>query len=157
VPSKVRLTPGKIRRVQAGCQACRVRLRLYTAVLLTASGVENEICWRNLGSSTIIAETFVWYFRSTGQIAQADMIFNNGFSWSYNGRLGACTSYTACDTDSSGGTFDVRDIATHEFGHYLALLGDLYSAQDNLLTMYGYSSEGEVHKDSLARVIVSAS
>lgn len=49
------------------------------------------------------------------------------------------------------GTYDVRDIGTHEFGHFLALFGDLYGRRDAELTMYGYGATAELKKDSLGK------
>lgn len=43
---------------------------------------------------------------------------------------------------------DVRNIATHEVGHTL-VLEDLYQDRYVQMTMYGYSTEGEVKKISL--------
>jgi hypothetical protein len=46
------------------------------------------------------------------------------------------------------GSYDVRDIMTHEAGHWI-LLNDLYNGKDSLLTMYGYGDYGEISKDTL--------
>ncbi|MFH0805078.1 MAG: matrixin family metalloprotease, partial [Patescibacteria group bacterium] len=65
----------------------------------------------------------------------ADTIFNNasGFSWSTTGQSGA---------------YDLQNIGTHEFGHWLQL-GDLYTARDRELTMYGYGATSETKKRDL--------
>ena len=130
-----------------------------TTSCATAGTVRNQvdqICWRDLTSSypNAIAVTFVWSSRSTKQIVEADTVFNSGagFSWSYHDP-GSCLTYGSCNTDSgASGTYDIRDIGTHEFGHFLALLSDLYTtSRDSQLTMYGYGSTGETKKDSLAK------
>jgi hypothetical protein len=54
------------------------------------------------------------------------------------------------DPSGSGdsGSFDIRNIMTHEAGHWIQL-GDLYNSRDSYLTMYGYGSTGEIAKDTL--------
>jgi hypothetical protein len=120
----------------------------------TTNGV-NQVCWRDLTSSypNAIAVTFIWAYRSNKQIAEADTIFNSGpgFSWSYT-NPGTCGAYDSCNNNTgASGTYDIRDIGTHEFGHFLALFSDLYNSRDAELTMYGYGSTGETKKDSLAK------
>lgn len=116
---------------------------------------KNQVCWRDLTSQfpNAIAVTFIWYYRAGKQIVEADAVFNSGsgFTWSYT-NPGACDTYTSCNSASgTAGTYDVRSIGTHEFGHFLALFGDLYNGRDSELTMYGYGSTGEVKKDSLGK------
>lgn len=115
----------------------------------------NQVCWRDLTSqfSNAIAVTFIWYYRQNKQIAEADTVFNNGigFSWAYTDP-GACGAYASCNSDTgTSGKYDVRNIGTHEFGHFLAFFGDLYNSRDSELTMYGYGSTGELKKDSLGK------
>lgn len=115
----------------------------------------NQICWRDLTSTypNAIAVTFIWYSRATKAIVEADTVFNSGsgFSWSYDDP-GACLTYDSCNTNTgTTGKYDIRDIGTHEFGHFLALFSDLYTAKDAELTMYGYGKTNEVKKDSLAK------
>ncbi len=116
----------------------------------------NQICWADLTGSTpgAIAVTYVWYSRGTKIIVEADTVFNNGsgFTWSYTDP-GPCSGYSDCNSAASTvpGTYDLRNIATHELGHFLALLGDLYSPQDAQLTMYGYGDTGQLGKDSLGK------
>lgn len=114
----------------------------------------NQVCWRDLTDHfpNAIAVTFVWATRGTKQIAEADTVFNSasGFSWSYTDP-GTCETYGSCNAPSGLTSYDVRDIGTHEFGHFLALLGDLYKRLDTELTMYGYGVVGELRKDSLGK------
>jgi hypothetical protein len=54
------------------------------------------------------------------------------------------------DPPGSGtlGHYDIRNIMTHEAGHWI-LLSDLYTTRDSYLTMYGYGSTGEIMKNTL--------
>jgi len=81
--------------------------------------------------STLGLNTF-WFY-TTGQLIDSDIIFNTNYTWG---------------TDGSAGVFDVQNIATHELGHSLSL-DDLYDPGDSEKTMYGYGSAGETRKRSL--------
>jgi Matrixin len=82
----------------------------------------------------VIAITSIWFYRTTGQIVETDMLFNEKWVWG---------------TAESGGTqMDVQNIATHEFGH-VAGLGDLYTTSCQEVTMFGYSGYEETKKRSL--------
>lgn len=101
----------------------------------------NAILWKHINGSAI-AITYVWYYPATGMLAEADSIFNKTYKWSQ-------TTYNG--TNDCGGlasTYDVQNIGTHEFGHWVGL-DDLYSATDRDLTMYGYGTTTELKKDSL--------
>lgn len=100
---------------------------------------QNTIMWQNL-SAGIAAMTYIW--TENGRLANADTVFNKKYAWSY-------TSYDG-QNDCSGlaKSFDLRDVATHEFGHWVGL-GDLYDASAKDLTMYGFAVRGELKKDSL--------
>lgn len=100
----------------------------------------NTISWKGVSPSNAIAVTYIWYYSESGLVADVDTAFNKSYAWSW-------TPYT---TDCGGvvGTFDVQNIATHEFGHWIGL-DDLYSSADQDLTMYGYGDTAELKKDSL--------
>ena len=101
---------------------------------------QNTIMWKVLPAS-YVAMTYIWT-DGNGRLAGADTIFNTRYRWSY-------TNYTGSnDCRGSKATFDLRNIATHEFGHWMGL-GDLYNSQARDLTMYGYASRGELKKDTL--------
>jgi hypothetical protein len=88
-----------------------------------------------------IAITTTWYWTGTGEVAESDMILSSGLAWSI-------TNPSAGDCGGVPGTYDVQNIATHEFGHQVGL-NDLYSSVDKDLTMYGYGTMTELKKDSL--------
>ena len=84
--------------------------------------------------------TYIW--TEDGRLADADTIFNKRYSW---------TSTDYDGHNDCGGTrksFDLRNIATHEFGHWTGL-GDLYNQESRDLTMYGFASRGELKKTTL--------
>lgn len=100
----------------------------------------NTLMFRSLPAN-IVGVTYIW-LDGNGRLNGADTIFNNRYSWSYtvyNGRN---------DCLGSKASFDLRDIATHEFGHWMGL-GDLYDSASRDLTMYGYANRGELKKDTL--------
>jgi hypothetical protein len=73
----------------------------------------NEVMWYDLEACQNyeegeIARAVWWYYMSTGEIVEADMIFNTHFAWS-----------TATPTPE--GQYDVETVALHEFGHWLSL------------------------------------
>jgi len=43
---------------------------------------------------------------------------------------------------------DLQNIATHELGHAVGL-NDIYSGSCSYVTMYGYSTEGDIGKRTL--------
>lgn len=123
---------------------------------------KNVVSWGNLTTSypNAIAVTFIWSYRYSRAIVEVDTIMNNGtgFEWSYTdpNTIQDLSGQAVPDPDRyvdfniSGdtGRFDIRNIMTHEAGHWL-MLGDLYNSRDSALTMYGYGSEGETRKDTL--------
>jgi hypothetical protein len=97
----------------------------------------NTVSFEPLNSAypNAIAVTFYWYSRGTKALLETDTVFNSDLPWSVSG-----------DSQS----YDLRNIATHEFGHWL-VLGDLYSLRDSALTMYGYGGLGETEKRTLGK------
>lgn len=112
----------------------------------------NAVLWG--GTSGAIAITRVWYNTTTKEIVEFDILLGNSLPWSYTPpQVADCSGsadYPYCDPANSGvaGTYDVRNITTHEAGHTL-LLEDLYDATDGDLTMYGYGATAELKKDTL--------
>ena len=84
-------------------------------------------------NSKVIAVTSVWYSRFGKQIVEFDMLFNTYYHWG--------------DATANSALMDLQNIATHELGHSVGL-SDLYN-KCNLVTMYGYSTEGETIKRDL--------
>ncbi|MCP4591302.1 MAG: matrixin family metalloprotease, partial [bacterium] len=81
-----------------------------------------------------IAATFIW--AGGGNISECDLVFNDqSYTW-WNGS-GFC-----------GNKYDIWDIATHEFGHFLCL-ADLYGGGDSQKTMYGYGSSCQTYARTL--------
>jgi hypothetical protein len=110
----------------------------------------NVVSWGPLGNN-ILAVTTTWYIRST--IVETDMEFSTAYSWSYTAPTSSCNISTiGCNPGPGGptGTYDVRNIGTHEAGHTL-MLNDLYDTAASALTMYGYGSANELKKDSLGQ------
>lgn len=101
---------------------------------------QNTILWRSLSRGTV-AVAYIWYLPSTGEVLDADMIFSTRVKWSIN-------DPGAGDCGGQATTYDVRAVATHEFGHWLGL-DDLYDASDKDLTMYGIVTHTELKKTSL--------
>jgi hypothetical protein len=81
----------------------------------------------------IIAVTSIWYYTLSREIVEVDTLFNTHYSWSLSGE---------------SGMMDLGNIATHEFGHWL-LLEDLYNKPAGDQTMFGYSTYGEISKQTL--------
>lgn len=74
----------------------------------------NAISWRKLQSSAL-AITYVWVNRLTKRVVEVDAAFNNLYAWYDFGVPegftpdGYCPDYPV--------SYDVRNIATHDFGH----------------------------------------
>jgi len=102
----------------------------------TSDGV-NTVSFEPLNSAypNAIAITFFWYSRGSKTLIETDTVFNSDLPWSTSGDFAS---------------YDLQNIATHEFGHWL-VLGDLYSLRDSALTMYGYGGLGETSKRDLGR------
>jgi hypothetical protein len=99
----------------------------------------NAILWKQLSPSTI-GVTYVWYYTSSGEVAEVDTAFNSRYPW----RIFTDNADCSAQFDA----YDVQDIATHEFGHWVGL-EDLYNDADKDLTMYGFGAGGELKKRSL--------
>jgi hypothetical protein len=101
-----------------------------------ANGV-NEVVWYDLGAGTVLAESTVWYLTSTGQIVEADIVFNTRYDWS-----------TAAQTPS--GNYDVQTVALHELGHWLRLG---HSDVQQAVMWYQYKgTQRALHADDIAGI-----
>jgi hypothetical protein len=96
----------------------------------------NSIVFGTYPDNNVIAVTSIWYIRQTKQIVEFDILFNSKFVWG--------------DAKVNPSVMDLQNIATHELGHGVGL-SDIYSTAYDYVTMYGYSSEGDTEKRTLAR------
>jgi len=87
----------------------------------------NCIMWGTTSGS--LATAYRWYYPSTGEIFECDIVFNDDHTWS-------------TDPDTPFGEYDVESVALHELGHWLNL-ADLYDPADSDKVMYGYLGSGE--------------
>jgi hypothetical protein len=112
----------------------------------------NVIGWgstNHFGSNTIAVVVY-FYYTATLQMVEADMRFNQDFPWSSNGGPDGPDAIADPDiTPGLAGFFDVQGIATHEGGHFVAGLTDIYDQTESELTMYGYGSTGELYARTL--------
>lgn len=90
-----------------------------------------DITVSNMGAGAPLAVTTTVHTATT--ISDSDLNFNSYHSWS---------------TTGAAGKYDVQNVSTHEFGHFL-LLGDLYTASDSEKTMYYNAATGETKKRTL--------
>jgi hypothetical protein len=97
----------------------------------------NAILWKRRSRSTI-GVTHVWLLR--GEVVEADTVFNKRLPWAVFPGSPEC--------QSSPDAYDLQNIATHEFGHWVGL-DDLFDDLDKDLTMYGFGAGGEVKKRTL--------
>ena len=110
-----------------------------TTVKTTRFDGTNAILWKRLSASTI-GVTYVWYYTASGEVAEVDTAFNSRYPWRIFGGADGCSQqYDA---------YDLQNIATHEFGHWIGL-EDLYDDAEKDLTMYGFGAGGELKKRSL--------
>ena len=112
-----------------------------TAIAVASLDSTNAIAWAALADLNTIAVTTFWYYRSTKELVEFDILFNTQFTWGID-LDGEDTAYSLV------GAMDIRNIATHESGHAL-VLEDLYQDKYTGMTMYGYSAYDEVEKISL--------
>jgi len=100
---------------------------------------KNVITWGR-AQAGVVAYTVIWYISGTGEIVDADIVLNSYYKWGI------------ADGDESTNDlknkFDIRNIITHEAGHWSGL-DDIYDSAYSAITMYGYTSYGEEIKRSL--------
>ncbi|MDW8029959.1 MAG: matrixin family metalloprotease [Armatimonadota bacterium] len=106
----------------------------------------NAISWRNLQSGAL-AITYVWVSRLTRRVIEADTAFNNRYAWFDFSLPEGYNADNHCPDRPSA--YDIRNIATHEFGHWIGL-ADLYHSAEKDTTMYGYGDVQELKKRTLA-------
>ncbi len=106
----------------------------------------NAISWQRLQAGAL-AVTYVWVSRITGRVVEADTAFNSLYLWYDFAIPDGYTADTYCPDRPTA--YDIRNIATHEFGHWIGL-ADLYNESDKDATMFGYGDVQEVKKRTLA-------
>lgn len=97
---------------------------------------ENAIVFGNYADPNVIGVTSIWYTRRGKRLVEFDMLFNDSYLW------GDATATSAPIF------MDLENIATHELGHALGL-DDIYNSSCSIVTMYGYSTEGDIEKRTL--------
>lgn len=98
---------------------------------------ENSVIWIDKGETDWLARCWTYWYSSDPTIAvEADIEFSDYYNWS---------TAANCSLEQN----DVQNIATHELGHALGGLADLYGTADSEKTMYGFSSNGETKKRTL--------
>ncbi|MHA1989095.1 MAG: matrixin family metalloprotease [Promethearchaeota archaeon] len=95
---------------------------------------ENAIVFGDYSQEGVIGVTSIWYTRRGKQIVEFDMLLDTDFDWG--------------DAEQNPDLMDLENIVTHEFGHGIGL-SDVYSDACSNVTMYGYSTEGEISKRTL--------
>ncbi len=106
----------------------------------------NVVSWRRLQAGAL-AITYIWVSRLTGRVVEVDTAFNSLYAWYDFPVAEGYTADTYCPDRPTA--FDIRNIATHELGHWIGL-GDLYDDSSKDATMYGYSDVQELKKRTLA-------
>lgn len=101
----------------------------------------------NPGYEHAIALTTSYFDDSTGEMLEADTVFNSEYAFDIFGAAAPGQQAEGCDD-----AYDLQDIATHEAGHFFGL-GEDYDDQST--TMYVSSQFCEMHKRELTKADVS--
>lgn len=100
---------------------------------------QNIISWgRTSGSALAVAYTV--YYIDSRIVVDSDIILNARVPWSWSGN-----NNNNCAESNS---YDAQNILTHEVGHPVGL-NDMYTANYEHATLFGYGSKGEIKKDTL--------
>lgn len=93
----------------------------------------NVITFGEMSDPNVLAENAFWFFSSSGEMIDSDIMFNTNQPW---------------DTTGTSDAFDVQNVNTHELGHSLSL-DHVDGPSDTEKTMYPYASLGETKKRDL--------
>jgi hypothetical protein len=99
------------------------------------------------GHESDLAITISYADSSTGQLLEADTIFNSAYPWA-----SIDTAEVGDDPSTCGRRYDLQNVATHEAGHFFGL-GEDY--QDTTTTMYVSSRPCQTSKRVLTATDVS--
>ncbi|OGY26562.1 MAG: hypothetical protein A2Z24_00145 [Candidatus Woykebacteria bacterium RBG_16_44_10] len=104
---------------------------------------QNIIAWNSL-SRSVLGVTYIWYNTDTNYVVEVDTLLNSRQPWSWTDPTIASVDQQCSTTNA----YDAQNILTHELGHWVGL-DDLYTANEEDLTMYGYGAKQELKKDTL--------
>ncbi len=114
-----------------------------TSKNLSRNDGQNIIAWNRLSRSTL-GTTYIRYNSATGSVVDVDTILNSRQPWDWVDP-DSVNPDKDCATNNA---YDAQNILVHELGHWVGL-EDLYSSNEEDLTMYGYGSKQELKKDTL--------
>ncbi len=98
------------------------------------------------GHEQDVATTVSYVDTSTGEIVEADTIFNSAFSFTVLGEVATNASDDQRHAAACASRYDLQNVATHEAGHLFGLGEDVDDAH---ATMYLRSGVCETHKRAL--------
>ena len=99
------------------------------------------------GHEKDVAATISYADDATGEIIEADTIFNSNYPFA------VMPETEHDDRKCAGQTYDVQNVATHEFGHFYGLGEDM---SDTTTTMFITSAPCQTHKRALAESDVAS-
>jgi hypothetical protein len=144
-PAATQTTLAQAFQTWADADTDKLKLFLYdgaTSINRPRFDRTNVVLWGKI-SAGAIAITYVRYNSVTGEVVDIDTVFNSRFPWAiFDAANGEC--------QTQPDAYDLQNIATHEFGHWVGL-DDRYNSSDRDLTMYGYGAGGELKKRDLGQ------
>jgi Matrixin len=99
------------------------------------------------GHEKDVAATISYADDATGEIIEADTIFNNAYAFQ------VMPEQVSDSHKCIGDKYDIQDVATHEFGHFYGLGEDM---SDEATTMFITSKPCQTHKRTLTESDVSS-
>jgi Matrixin len=99
------------------------------------------------GHEKDVAATISYADDATGEIVEADTIFNNAYAFQ------VMPEQVSDSRDCIGDKYDVQDVATHELGHFYGLGEDM---SDETTTMFITSKPCQTHKRTLTESDVTS-
>lgn len=105
-----------------------------------AGGNQNTVVFQPSGAPIAkgaLAITIITFDQASGRVLDADIVVNGEH------RFGVMETMAE---DKAPGAYDLQNVLTHEFGHFLGL-GEEY--KEDTATMYAYSLPGETQKRDL--------